>query len=215
MSAIELLNWARGPALQVAVAIFIIGMIIRVLEVWLLGRKKDLSEARGNATAAGWRTILTRSVPPPGMWSHLIVGYVFHIGFLIALLFFVPHILFFKDIFGIRWPGLPNGLIDAVTIITLAAMAYTLFIRISDPVRRMLSTFDDYFAWLVTFLPLLTGYLAFHRHAGDYTMMLAMHIMSVNLLLVAFPFTKLTHAVTLFLARWYNGAIAGRKGVRV
>lgn len=215
MSAIELLNWARGPALQVAMIIFIIGMVIRVLEVWLLGRKKDLSEARGNAVAAGWRTILTRSVPPPGMWSHLIAGYIFHIGFLIALLFFVPHILFFKDIFGIRWPGLPNGLIDAVTIVTLAAMAYTLFIRISDPVRRMLSNFDDYFAWLVTFLPLLTGYLAFHRHAGDYTLMLALHIMSVNVLLIAFPFTKLTHAATLFLARWYNGAIAGRKGVQV
>jgi nitrate reductase gamma subunit len=35
----------------------------------------------------------------------------------------------------------------------------------------------------------------------------------VELLLVVFPFTKLTHAFTVFIARWYNGAIFGRKGV--
>ena len=97
----------------------------------------------------------------------------------------------------------------------MSIMAYALFVRISDPVRRMLSNFNDYFAWLVTFLPLLTGYLAFHRHVGEYTLMLAIHIMSVNLLLIAFPFTKLTHALTVFVARWYNGAVAGRKGVQV
>jgi nitrate reductase gamma subunit len=64
-------------------------------------------------------------------------------------------------------------------------------------------------------LPVLTGYMALHRVGADYTMMLSIHIMSVILLLVVFPFTKLTHAVTLFIARWYNGATAGRKGVRV
>jgi nitrate reductase gamma subunit len=216
MSAIEFLNWVRGPALQVSLMVFIIGMLIRVFEFWLLGRKKDLSVARDTGSmAAGLRTILTRSVPPPGMWSHLIAGYIFHVGFILVLFFFVPHILLFKKALGLSWPGLPNGIIDGLTIISLSAMVYTLAIRISDPVRRMLSNFNDYFAWLVTFLPLLTGYLAFHRHVGDYTLMLGIHILSVNLLLIAFPFTKLTHAITVFAARWYNGAVAGRKGVRV
>jgi hypothetical protein len=30
---------------------------------------------------------------------------------------------------------------------------------------------------------------------------------------VVFPFTKLIHAFTLFMARYYNGAFAGRRGV--
>ena len=215
MTAIELLNWARGPALQFSMVVFIIGMLIRILEIWLLGRKKDLSQPRSTVTAAGLRTVFSRNIPPPGMWSHLISGYVFHVGFLLVLFFFVPHILLFKDIVGLGWPGLPNGIVDGITIISLAAMMYTLAIRISDPVRRMLSNFNDYFAWFVTFLPLLTGYLAFHRHITDYTLMLAIHILSVNLLLIAFPFTKLTHAVTVFASRWYSGALAGRKGVKV
>ena len=215
MSAMELLNFARGPALQVSLVVFIIGMLIRLLEIGLLGRKKDLSEARGASISAGIRTIFSRSIPPSGMWSHLVAGYIFHVGFMLVLFFFVPHILLFKNALGLSWPDLPNGIIDGLTIISLAAMAYALFVRISDPVRRMLSNFNDYFAWLVTFLPLLTGYLAFHRHVGEYTLMLAIHIMSVNLLLIAFPFTKLTHALTVFVARWYNGAVAGRKGVQV
>jgi nitrate reductase gamma subunit len=44
-------------------------------------------------------------------------------------------------------------------------------------------------------------------------LLLVLHIGSVELLMVAFPFTKLMHAFTLFMARYYNGAMAGRKGV--
>jgi nitrate reductase gamma subunit len=44
--------------------------------------------------------------------------------------------------------------------------------------------------------------------------LIAIHILSVELLMIVFPFTKLMHAFTLFLARWYNGAISGYRGVQ-
>ncbi len=81
-----------------------------------------------------------------------------------------------------------------------------------NPVKRFLSGFQDYLAWLLTLLPLLTGYLAFHHVVADYTLMLALHVLSVELLLVALPFTKLFHTVSVFISRWYNGDIFGRKG---
>ena len=68
-------------------------------------------------------------------------------------------------------------------------------------------------AWALTFLPLLTGYLALHHLLLDYTWMLALHILSVEALMVLLPFTKLTHTVTVFFARWYNGEAFARKGV--
>ena len=86
--------------------------------------------------------------------------------------------------------------------------------RLTDPVRKYLSGFDDYLSWAVTFLPVLTGYMAYHHLLLAPDQLLALHILSFELLLVVFPFTKLTHAFTLFLARWYNGAIAGYKGVQ-
>ncbi len=214
MSSLELLGWARGPGLQIAVVIFVIGMVIRVLEIFLLGRDPNLSAARANPVAAGFRAIITRSVPMKGTLKHRLPGYIWHLGFFIVLLFYAPHILLFQQVFNLYWPALPNSIIEIVSILTLAALLFTLFTRFTDPIRRMLATTGDYFAWLITLLPVATGYMAFHRVGNDYTLMLALHITSVNLLLVMFPFTRLTHAVTLFFSRWYNGADAGRKGVR-
>jgi nitrate reductase gamma subunit len=45
-------------------------------------------------------------------------------------------------------------------------------------------------------------------------LLLALHILSVELLLVVFPFTKLMHTFTIFLSRWYGGAISGYRGVK-
>jgi nitrate reductase gamma subunit len=45
--------------------------------------------------------------------------------------------------------------------------------------------------------------------------MLALHILSAEILLVVLPFTKLFHAFTLFGSRWYNGSANARKGVPV
>jgi nitrate reductase gamma subunit len=87
--------------------------------------------------------------------------------------------------------------------------------RIHDPVKRLLSTLQDYFVWLLTFLPLATGYLAFHHMLFDYTWMLALHLLCAELLLALIPFTKLFHVISLFISRWYTGSLFGRKGVAV
>jgi nitrate reductase gamma subunit len=160
-----------------------------------------------------------RSIPAPGIArvAPMVVyaGYVFHIGFLIALVFYAPHILLFKDVFGFGWPALPNYIVDGATVIAIISLLMLLAHRIMQPVRRFLSTWQDYLSWAVTILPLVTGYFAYHRMVLPYTQMLAWHILSVELLLVVFPFTKLMHTFTLFLSRWYNGAATGRKGVQL
>jgi nitrate reductase gamma subunit len=99
-------------------------------------------------------------------------------------------------------------------VITLLTLILVLINRLRHPVQRMLSTYEDYLTWTLTFLPLLTGYMAFHHMLLPYNTMLAVHILSVEALMVAIPFTRLSHMVTLFFARWYNGAISGRKGVQ-
>jgi nitrate reductase gamma subunit len=215
MSDMELLLWARGPGLQIAGIVFIVGMTMRLLEILFLGRKKDLAESRRSGFFDGIRVIFTRAIPPKGMLPHHLAGYIFHIGFLVVLVFFAPHILLFRDAFGWHWPSLSNGIIDFFSVITIAALLFSLFVRLTDPVRRLISNFGDYLALIVTLLPVVTGYLAFHRLALPYTQMLAIHILSIDLLLIVMPFTKLTHAMTIFISRWYNGALAGRKGVRV
>lgn len=217
MSDMELLIWARGTGLQWALAVFCFGVALRAIELFSLGRKPDFSQARTNSPGSGWRTVLSRSLPQPSVWRRApathILGYVFHIGLLVCVAFFLPHIQLARNAFGVSWPGLPTPVVDAVALITIAALLLVFIHRLRDPVKRFLSGFGDYFALALTLLPMLSGYLAFHHQLLPYTLMLALHILSAELLLAFTPYTKLAHAGTLFAARWYNGDISGRKGV--
>lgn len=218
MTETELLLWVRGPALQIATVIFLLGVVVRLVEILMLGRKKNLAEARGSAMSGGLRTILSRSAPDRGTMQHstfnVVAGYVFHIGFFVVLFFFAPHILLFQEVLGLSWAALPTPVIDATSVVTIIALLAVLVHRLRHPVMRFLSRFQDYLVWLVTILPLITGYLAFHRvGVAPPPTLITIHILSVELLMVIFPFTKLMHAFTLFMARYYNGAIAGYKGV--
>lgn len=217
MSETEFLLWVRGPALQIATVIFLLGVVVRILEVLVLGRKTDLAEARGSAVAGGLRTIISRSFAERETLQRTafteVTGWIFHIGFFVTLLFFAPHILLFDEVLGVSWPALPTTIIDATTIVTIIALLAVLIHRIGNNVMRFLSRFQDYLVWLVTILPMVTGYIAFHRVGLPPPMLIALHILSVELLMVVFPFTKLMHAFTLFMSRYYNGAIAGYKGV--
>ena len=87
--------------------------------------------------------------------------------------------------------------------------------RINRPVKRFLSTFQDYAAWLLVFLPVLTGYLAARHLLLPYTLMLGLHILSAEVMLIFMPFTKLIHAFTLWGSRWFNGDANAKKGVPV
>ena len=114
---------------------------------------------------------------------------------------------------GLSWPGLPNPIVDAVSAVTIVGLIAALIHRLRHPVKRHISRTEDYLVWTLTFLPVLTGYIAYHRLIDPYPLALGLHILSVELFLIVLPFTKLTHMFTAFIARWYNGAIFGRKGV--
>lgn len=217
-TATDFLLWVRGPGFDIALVVFIIGVILRLLEVLVLGRKPDFAEARGTEMGPGVRTVFLRTLPEAGSLQrspfNVIGGYVWHIGFLVSLFLFVPHIELINNVIGFGWPGLPSNLIDAVAAITIVTLLAMLFSRINHPVKRFLSGPEDYLTWVVTFLPMLTGYLAYHRMIDPYPLVLGLHILSVEVLMVVFPFTKLMHAFTFIIARWYNGAMAGRRGVQ-
>ena len=110
------------------------------------------------------------------------------------------------------WPSFGRVIIESAVALSVMAMIALMFTRLVDPVRKALSTFDDYLVWVLSILPMITGYVAVNKLFGDATLMMALHILSVELLMIAFPFTKLMHAVTFVMSRYYNGAIQGRKG---
>jgi len=211
------LLWVKGPMFEWALAIFAIGLAMRLVEIFMLGRKHDFAEARSGEMGPGFRTMISRTAADPGTFARapfdVVVGLVWHVGFLIALLLFIPHIELINSVLSLTWPGLPNPIVDAVAAVTIVALIATLIHRITHPVKKHISTFEDYLIWVVTFLPLITGYLAYHRLINPYPLVLGLHIFTVEIFLILLPFTKLTHIFTAFIARWYTGATFGRKGV--
>jgi len=223
----SLLEFARGPGMEIAVAAFVAVTVWRLVGIALLRGRKDLSEPRNRAAWKGLRLIALRSWPRPeflaGSAFSEITGYTFHIGFLLVLLFYVPHIEFFADVLdglaggrlptGAGWPSLPSGIATALTVLSLAALLAVLIHRLANPVKRLISNFDDYFSWLVTAAPLVTGILA-HDHVGGarYEVLLAWHLLTVEALLIWFPCGKLMHAFTIFAARGTTGVLFERKG---
>jgi nitrate reductase gamma subunit len=211
------LLWVKGPMFEWAIAIFALGLLVRLAEIFILGRKPNYAEPRAGEWGPGMRTVFTRSFADPGTFQrapfNVLVGWIWHLGFLIALLLFIPHLELIKSILGFAWPGLPNPFVDLVTAVTLVALVATLIHRLRNPVKRRISTAEDYLVWAITFLVVLSGYVAYHRMINPYPLALGLHILMAEVFLILLPFTKLTHIFTAFIARWYNGASFGRRGV--
>jgi nitrate reductase gamma subunit len=224
----DLLAFAKGPGMQWAITIFVVGVLWRLVGILLLRGKKDLSEPRSRAAWKGLRLIALRSWPRKeflaGTAFGEVMGYTFHIGFLVALFFYLPHILFFEDIakgvvgvnfkqlFGAAWPYLPGGVVYFFSAVTVAALIAVLIHRLTNPVKRLISNFDDYFSWFVTIAPVATGMLAYSHVGAPYPTLLGLHLVSVELLMVWFPFGKLMHAFMMFASRGVQGVEFERKG---
>jgi len=224
---LELLEFARGPALVFALAVFFAGTAWRLAGIFRRPRKPDFSAPRGTALAAGaWRAIWLRMLPRkaygrPGFAATL-NAYAYHVGLALIAFTFLPHIAFVERLTGLRWPALPDWVTYLATAVTIITLAIALANRLSNGVLRLLSNFDDYFSWFVTMAPLLTGMALIERPyvpapavaplLPTQPGLLALHLLSLELLLVWFPFGKLAHALLAFVSRARTGADFTRKG---
>ena len=164
----SLLEFARGPALWFSLFVLVAGSAWRVIALFRLGTKADLSEPRSTQRFAGaLRGIFARMIPGKefrrGGKLGVFGGYFYHLGLAVIVFGFLPHILFIKRLTGLAWPPLPESLVYLAVGITYVALLMVLFERLTHPVLRLLSGFDDYFSWFVVFLPLLTGMAAAER----------------------------------------------------
>ena len=214
-----LLEFARGPAFQASVLILIAGVAWRLVAIILLRRRPQFAEPRHGLPArigGGATTILSRFVPRRTFWPRIAVSVVlsatFHIGLAIIVFGGAPHILLIHQLTGLTWPSLPRGVISLVSGVTLACMIALLIRRLNHPVLRLLSTADDYLSWLLVFLPVLTGILLSGETIGGYATLLALHIISVELMMIWLPFGKLMHAGLVFAGRGLMGMNFSRKG---
>jgi hypothetical protein len=215
-----LLDFARGPGLHWSVLIMVAGVVWRLAGVALLPTRRNLAEPShpglGRRVLGAVAVGVGRTLPRPSFWPRVALGtsltYTFHAGLFVILFFGAAHILLIKSVTGWSWTPLPTGLVALASGITLAAIIGCLVRRVAHPVLRLLSNFDDYFSLVLTFLPVLTGILLTEETFGAYGTLLALHILSVELLMVWLPFGKIIHIGTVIIGRATMGAKFATKG---
>jgi nitrate reductase gamma subunit len=215
----DLLEFARGPALQTAAYVLVAGTIWRIVGILLLKEKPDFSEPRGRGgLGAALKVIYTRSFTAtpfkPATLYPKMLAYVMHLGLFAVVFLFVPHIMFFEGFLGFGWPGLPNSAIYVCGVAAVVAGLALLVRRMTSPVLKLISNFDDYFSWFMTILPIVTGLIIPLRLGFRYETLLGIHILSVAMLLIWLPFGKLGHTFLVFITRGTTGMAFERRGAR-
>ena len=216
----DLLEFARGPALQWAAYIMVAGVLWRVAGILLLKEKPDFSEPRaGGGLGAALKVIYSRSFTakpfkPATMYPKML-AYVQHLGFFAVVFLFVPHIMFFEGFLGFGWPGLPNSVIYVLGVAAVVGSLALLVRRATSPVLKLISNFDDYFSGFVAVFPLMTGlFIPVRTSFIRYEDLLAIHILSVALLMIWLPFGKLGHVFLVFITRGTTGMAFERRGAK-
>lgn len=210
------LNFVQGPLWYASLAIFVVGVLWRLYEIFARGTRTDLATPRAGGTAGALRTVFSRSWTAPGFSRgavfHLVAGYMFHLGLFVLLFFAAPHVAFIEQrILGFGWAPAPHWLFILAADLAFAGLVLLWLRRMMHPVMRRISTFDDHAAAILTFAVLFTGCMALlESHDG----LRALHMLTVCLLLIYFPFSRLMHAFTFVISRSYTGAVMARKGVQ-
>ena len=213
----QLVELARGPALFFSVTVFVLGLAWRLYGILRRPVRPDYSAPRRRDLAAGGlRAIFAKMLPPRGVkvrGAAMANAYAYHIGLALVVFGYAPHIAFIERCTGLSWPALPDPAFYLAAGVTIVGLLIALLARLTDPVLRLLSRFDDWFSWAVTMAPMLTGMAIIGASAGPVA--LAIHLLSLELLLVWLPFGKLAHAALVFVSRWRTGADFARKGAAV
>ncbi len=213
-----LLEFARGPALQWSAVIFVVGMLWRIIALASFANNNPMSSNRREDLATGgMKAVMHRFILAEPFKRRIgfqyYAGWVWHVGFVITLFFFQVHVMFFESVLGFSWPALPNSVVVFVAALTAGILLILLVRRAFHPVLRHLSTFNDYSSVVVTLLPFLTGLATYLHFPIRYETLLALHFLSISLLLVWFPFSKLFHVMTLLPSRYVLGVKLWRRGV--
>ena len=224
----DFLDWVRGPLLAVALLVFVLGVAWRLWVLWRLpaSAQPQAPARQPFGTADALSASLGRMLPHRGFHPSAtlvtINPYVFHIGLALVFFGYAPHIAFIQRLTGLSWPALPDMVMYLAAAATMVSLLLAIVFRLSDPVLRKISRADDHITWTLTLLPLITGMgvvgepsSALLAHASPvYRDPLAIHLLSLELLLVWFPFGKLMHAFLVLPNRMQLARFLGRRGVR-
>jgi nitrate reductase gamma subunit len=203
----------RGPFAWVAIIIFVAGCVFRIVSMLISGKKEHVLYP-GTGFRDAVRSILYGLIPFGSTYMRrrplfAIVAIGFHLSVIILPIFLLAHVVLWYESWQILWWSLPNLLADVMAIWVILACVYFLVRRWTDPEAKKVTRPADTILLVIILLTFLTGFLSAHQW-GPYRPLLILHVLSGELMLVAIPFSKLSHMMSFMFSRGYMGAEFGK-----
>ena len=211
---VDVYEFVSGPMVWAAFALFIGGCLYRVISLIVLAYQKEKFIFTYMSFSYGLRSILRWITPfATENWRRhpvlTIVTFAFHISLILVPIFLLSHIVLWEEAWDLRWPALPDGLADVLTVVVVAGCVFFLIRRLKLPEVQFVTSASDYVILAIVAAPFVTGFLAYHQWFA-YPYMVIAHIVSGQVMLVAIPFTRLSHMVFAPLTRAYMGSEFGK-----
>lgn len=209
-------NFVSGPLAWAAWAIFICGSIYRIVSMIKLAKEKDVSSIAYMSWSKGLRSIVNWLIPFRALgWKEnpavTVFTFIFHICFIGLALFLSSHSVLWDYAFGVNVWHMSDPVADVLTVGAIAACGFFAYRRFTNPVVRFVSRPEDWAILALLAALFVTGFMATHL-IGDNLIMSLLHVLCGEAVLVAIPFTRLSHALFFPITRAYMGSEFG--GVR-
>ena len=201
-----------GPLVWISFSVFVLGSALQVWGFYRLSRKAVQSphvpslppQKKKTTTLLATITVFLRQAKFTVLAIHpltIAISTLFHVCLLVVPIFLLGHNELIELAFGVSLPSIPERVSDGLTVIVLICCAYFLGRRILLAHMRAITSLADYLVIGLAIVPFLSGFMAFHQ-IYDYRTVMIVHMLSGELMLMAIPFTKLTHMIFFFLNRF-------------
>jgi nitrate reductase gamma subunit len=200
-----------GPLVWVAFIVFIGGMLYQFLTMLKLAKKDKIYPYM--SMRYGLRSLVHWVVPFASRnmrmrYETTIITFSFHLCLILVPIFLVAHVVMFSLSWGPKWGTLADGTADWLSVLVAFAAFFFLVRRWMLPEVRFVTFASDYLLLAVVAAPFVTGFMA-HMQWFDYETMVVIHMISGAVMLMAIPFTRLSHMLFFPFTRAYMGSEFG------
>lgn len=212
----DLYSFVTGPLAWAAFIVFIAGSLYRLINMLYLVNKKEKFIYTYMSFKYSFRSIFHWIIPFATLnWKRhpvlTIVTFAFHICLIITPVFLLSHAILWDESWNISLWTLSDGVADIMTLIVVGSCIFFLVRRLVSPEVQYVTSVSDYVILAIVAAPFITGFIAYHQWF-NYPVFMILHIISGEIMLVAIPFTRLSHMLFSPFTRAYMGSEFG--GVR-
>lgn len=210
----DIYSFVAGPLAWLAFIILVAGSLWRWVEMLIMVNKKEKFIFSYMSLKYSLRSIGHWIIPfATENWRRhpvlTIVTFAFHLCLLITPIFLLAHVVLWDEAWNLSWWTLPDTLADVMTAIVILCCIFFFVRRRTQPDVKFLTSASDFVILTIVAAPFVTGFVAYHQWFG-YRFFAILHMLCGEIMLVAIPFTRLSHMLFAPFTRAYMGSEFGK-----